>query len=162
TTLIGASGDLVGPIAERDGIMMCFRNDKESKYGKDLDGMVARLSEITSNISRADTTLNIDPYYLGTHRKESLRDFLSKMARHKLVITDRYHGTIFSVITNTPVIVLGSTDHKLSSGVKWFSDKAFSGMVYYAESPRKAVEMAQKLYGRHDYSVKVPPVFNEM
>ena len=37
------------------------------------------------------------------------------MARKsRLVITDRYHGTIFAIITNTPVIVFKSYDTKIS------------------------------------------------
>ncbi|WP_082026255.1 polysaccharide pyruvyl transferase family protein [Prevotella pectinovora] len=43
---------------------------------------------------------------------------LQQFAKYQVVITDRYHGTIFSQIVNTPVIVISSTDHKLRSGVK--------------------------------------------
>lgn len=54
------------------------------------------------------------------------------MARKaKLVITDRYHGLIFSVITHTPVIVFKSFDTKISSGVKWFKDLEW---VHYVDS----------------------------
>lgn len=163
TTMIGDSENVAIPVNvnREEGIMMCFRNDKESKHGKDVSMIKQQLSDITNNISQADTTLAIDPYYLGNHRQGMLRKFLSNIAKHKLVITDRYHGTIFSVITNTPVVVLGSTDHKLSSGVKWFSDKCFSDMVYYADSPEDAIKIAHNIYGKYDFSKKIPPVFTE-
>lgn len=162
TSLIGASNsEGMFTAGDRDGILMCFRNDKESKHGKDVDSIKLQISKITSTINQADTTIEEEPYYLGTHRREVLSKFFSMIARHKLVITDRYHGTIFSVITNTPVIVLGSTDHKLSSGVKWFSDKVFSDVIHYAESPIQAVKIAKELYGKYDFSKKIPPVFNE-
>src|SRR5690606_39434039 len=61
-------------------------------------------------------SLDIDPYYLAKRRRGVIEEFLQNIKRHKLVITDRYHGTIFAIAANTPVIVLGSTDHKLSSG----------------------------------------------
>lgn len=162
TSLVGDNNiGLIPTDGDRDGILMCFRNDKESKHGKDINTIKQQISEITNTINQADTTIEGDPYYIGTHRRAVLGEFFSKVARHKLVITDRYHGTIFSVITNTPVIVLGSTDHKLSSGVKWFSDKVFSDAVYYAESPKEAVKMAKELYGKYDFTKKIPPVFNE-
>lgn len=162
TSLIGAAeAQSMFTVGDRDGILMCFRNDKESKYGKDVDSMKSQIGNITSTVNQADTTIEEDPFFLGTHRREVLSKFFSMVARHKLVITDRYHGTIFSVITNTPVIVLGSTDHKLSSGVKWFSDKVFSDVIHYAESPEEAVKLAKRLYGSYDFSKKIPPVFNE-
>lgn len=42
------------------------------------------------------------------------------MSHYKVVITDRYHGTIFSLIANTPVIIIKSTDHKVTTGADWF------------------------------------------
>lgn len=162
TSLVGTrDAEEMFTAGDREGILMCFRNDKESKYGKDVDSIKRQVSKITSTINQADTTIEEDPYYLGTHRREVLSKFFSMMAHHRLVVTDRYHGTIFAVITNTPVIVLGSTDHKLSSGVKWFSDKVFSDVIHYAESPGEAVKMVKELYGRYDFSKKIPPVFNE-
>lgn len=162
TMLIGSNDRAVPRNKHRDNaIMVCFRNDKESKYGHELSRITKKLKTITQDVTITDTTLDIDPYYLAKNRKKVLRQFLSNVARHKLVITDRYHGTIFSAITNTPVIVLGSTDHKLSSGVKWFDKVGLSGIVHYAESPKEAIQMAHDIYGSYDFSRKVPAVFKE-
>jgi exopolysaccharide biosynthesis predicted pyruvyltransferase EpsI len=95
------------------------------------------------------------------HKEKVIFDQIRMMSKHKLTVTDRYHGTIFSVIANTPVIVLGSTDHKLSSGVKWFSDKLFSKVIYFASSIDEAVKIAEKIYGTYDYDNKLPQYFNE-
>ena len=48
----------------------------------------------------------------------------------RVVVTDRYHGVIFSVITHTPVIVFKSYDTKISAGIRWFQDLEW---VHYAE-----------------------------
>ena len=80
--------------------------------------------DIQYNIS--DTTV---PYEVKEKQRE--KEVFSRliMARKvRLVITDRYHGLIFSVITHTPVIVFKSFDTKISSGVKWFKDLEW---VYY-------------------------------
>lgn len=149
------------PRNRKDGIMLCFRNDKESLYGNEVENIKSHILELTNRITMADTNISIDRFYLIKHRKPEIEKFLKRIASNKLVITDRYHGTIFSVITNTPVIVLGSTDHKLSSGVKWFSDPRFSNLIYYAKSPKDAVRIARRIYGKHDFATDVPTYFND-
>lgn len=158
TTLVG---EYRSRSKTRDGILMCFRNDKESKHGSSIGTINTELKKITNRINLADTTLDLERYLVVTKKDRYINKFLAYIANHKLVVTDRYHGTIFSVITNTPVIVLGSTDHKLSSGVKWFANKAFKDRVYYAESPDEAIKIAKNIYGKHDFSKQVPPLFNE-
>lgn len=79
-------------------------------------------------------------------------------SRYKMVITDRYHGTIFSMIAATPVIVISSSDHKLSSGVKWFPD-SFSDYIYYEQNIDNVINIADKIYNtKYDY--KLPQYFN--
>lgn len=51
-------------------------------------------------------------------RNKIITDKINEIASYDLVITDLYHGTIFSVIANTFVVVLRSGDHKVSSGVE--------------------------------------------
>lgn len=144
----------------REGINMCFRNDKESKYGNEIEDLKGKLGSVSNEIILTDTTVKMDPYYIVKHRKKAVLDHIRMMSKNKLTVTDRYHGTIFSIIANTPVIVLGSTDHKLSSGVRWFSDKMFSELVYYADSPKEAVRIAKEIYGKYDYGNFLPDYFN--
>ncbi len=47
---------------------------------------------------------------------------LSHFASHDSVVTDRYHGLIFSVICGKPAVVLPTVDHKLTSAIEWFRD----------------------------------------
>ena len=114
---------------ERKGILLCKRNDKEALYSADK---IRELAGSEEQIDVTDTTVSRSPSYIAKHRKKVLEDTWEKFSRYKLVITDRYHGTIFSLIACTPVIVLPSTDHKLSSGVRWFPDE-YKGYVRYVE-----------------------------
>lgn len=162
TSLIGDSDFIVPPHEkERDGIAMCFRNDKESKYGSEVQFMKKSVEDLTNRVDVMDTTVDTDWEFIAANRPKILRNFMKDLSKYKLVITDRYHGTIFSAITGTPVIVIGSTDHKLSSGVKWFTDKFFKDAIFYAGSPSEAIKMAHKIYGRYDYGKEIPPIFNE-
>lgn len=80
------------------------------------------------------------------------------MASAKLIITDRYHGLIFSQITSTPVIVIRSNDHKLSSGVNWFSPDIFKNNVTFANSLDEAYNIAEKILQKENITPN-PPYF---
>ena len=56
-------------------------------------------------------------------RKNETIEFINFIAQKELIITDRLHGMIFSVITGTPCIVFGNNYHKIkSSYYSWFKD----------------------------------------
>ena len=61
-----------------------------------------------------------------------------------MVITDRYHGTIFSLVAGTPVIIIKTTDHKVVTGAEWFRG-VYDDYVYLAETLDEAYELAKKL-----------------
>ena len=66
-------------------------------------------------------------------REGLIRKMLEYFAKFQCIITDRYHGTIFSQIVNTPVVVISSADHKLVSGVKWFPLEKFGQNITFAK-----------------------------
>ena len=82
--------------------------------------IVQQIGEAGEVFNEYDTTLN--KLIPRRNRKKELKDALSIFRSHKLVITDRFHGVIFSVITKTPCIVMKTIDHKLPASVGWFSE----------------------------------------
>lgn len=115
---------------ERYGIQFFFRKDIEKILSDDVIKKIKvylNKKDIQYNVS--DTTV---PYEVKERqRKKEVFSKLILARKAKLVITDRYHGVIFSVITHTPVIVFKSFDTKISSGVKWFKDLEW---VHYIDS----------------------------
>ena len=115
---------------KRCGIQFFLRKDIEKILSDDVTKQIEeylRKKNIQYNVS--DTTV---PYEVKEkQRKKEVFSKLILARKAKLVITDRYHGLIFSVITHTPVIVFKSFDTKISSGVKWFKDLDW---VYYLDS----------------------------
>lgn len=143
----------------REGILFCMRNDKEVYYTKDeINSLKSRFKNI--KIHQTDTTLNISVKKIYNNREEILEEIFTEYSKYKLLITDRYHGTIFSLIANTPVIVLTSSDHKLSSGVKWFS-KEFSSFVHFANNLDEAYNIAYSIINNNDIEYKLPAYFKE-
>lgn len=129
---------------EREGILLCMRNDKEAFYSKNqISGLRIKLETI-SRVDQTDTTINADIKEVIKNRETILNEIFEDYSKYKVIITDRYHGTIFSLIAGTPVIVLSSSDHKLSSGVKWFPE-SFSGHVSYVNDLTDAYNLADKI-----------------
>lgn len=126
--------------SERSGVILCVRNDKEKHYtDEEIQLLASRFED--SVVEIMDTSIRVRSYKLQSQFDEIFASMLSRFSRAKVVITDRYHGTIFSLIASTPVVVLASADHKLESGVKWFPD-AFSDYVHYAHDLEEAYRVA--------------------
>ena len=129
TMLIG-NFDYYTP-AVKEGVLFCMRNDKEALYSKeDIAALREQLAPLYPT-ALTDTTISASYKDISADREPYIRAKVEEIARYRVVVTDRYHGTIFSLIANTPVIIVNSTDHKLSSGIKWFPE-SFRSHVFYA------------------------------
>jgi len=122
---------------KREKVLLCLRRDNESSVDKETkDYIIKSIKNADEDYDEYDTILN--RYILKKDREEELHIALRYFKQHKLVITDRLHGTIFSVITNTPCIALKTADHKLTESVKWFRKLNYVFYVdKYSELPQK-------------------------
>ena len=106
----------------RNGILCCIRdlNDESGLVKKSYDKIFEVVKEFdqtydfTNNLWSADIRKDKRNYVVY----EQLKNF----AKHKLVITDRLHGLIFSLITNTPCIVISSYNYKLKEFTDMLKD----------------------------------------
>lgn len=145
--------------ANRSGILLCMRNDKEAFYNKEvIDKLMSELNKIDKT-EITDTTIDLNAKYISKNREEVLNNIFNEYSKYKVIITDRYHGTIFSLISNTPVLVLSSTDHKLKSGVKWFPEE-FKEYVRYIENIEDVKNNVEQIY-QNKYDYKLPNYFND-
>lgn len=142
----------------RQGILLCTRNDKEGLISEsEREKILSELNRIDT-VDQTDTTLPINAKEFTRNRKDILESEWEKYAHYKLVVTDRYHGIIFSLISNTPVVVISSTDHKLESGVKWFTE-VYKDYITYCPDIRELSEIVQDfLLIQRDY--KLSEYFN--
>lgn len=145
---------------KRDGIMFCVRNDGEKFYSDEqICSLRSRFKDIKTDM--CDTTIKALVWEWEKKREGLIRSVLERFSHYQLIITDRYHGTIFSQIENTPVIVLSSTDHKLSSGVNWFPKNLFGGNIHYAKDLDEAYIIATEILKRKDGVIINPLYFKE-
>ena len=62
--------------------------------------------EVRRELARQHVQLDDDGKFLG------LKRVLQEVARRKLLITDRYHGVIYAILTGVPVVAAESSTHK--------------------------------------------------
>ncbi len=115
---------------QREGVLLCARNDGEKLYSyAAIDKLASNLSGFC-DVSRTDTTVKWDGIDLDSQEAwTGIEGVIESYSRKRVIVTDRYHGTIFARIAGTPVVVLKTNDHKVVSGAKWFTDAGDEGIV---------------------------------
>lgn len=136
----------------RSGVMLCLRRDSESDVSpEEKTRLTSAIRKANYEVTHFDTTL--DEHIPKDQRETFLADTLRTFAAHDLVVTDRFHGMIFSVITRTPCIAIDTVDHKISSSSQWFS--MYEDEVRYADTidavPSLLEETAGKELAKFDW-----------
>lgn len=153
TTLIGKK-EFSNP---REGVLFCLRNDTEKYYSdSELDQLMNRCRTITDKIERLDTTKAKSKDLLENTQKY-IDEEIEHYARYRVIVTDRYHGTILSLAASTPVVILKTTDHKVVTGADWFKG-VLDGFVYVANDPEDACALIEKLY-YNEQSIQIGDYF---
>lgn len=97
----------------RENILFCLRNDKEKYISlENEEELIEKVKEKYKNIFFQDTHIG-DKKIKIEDREKNLREIWDNFASSKIVVTDRLHGLIFSVITGTPCIALDNSNHKI-------------------------------------------------
>lgn len=147
---------------ERSGVITCLRDDDEKFYSdEEIRSMKAVLSK-KYMMDCADT--NIKKTVSPDNRIKVISRLVDRISTHEVMITDRFHGVIFSILAGTPCVVLRSSDHKIVEGVKWFKD--IDG-IFYAENIEDVPMLVEKakIVGRiepPDFSHYFNELYNEL
>ena len=129
---------------KRDGILFCLRNDGEKFYSnRELVTLKSSFGRIKADVF--DTTINKSKRSWLNKREDYIKKVIDKFSQYRVIVTDRYHGTIFALIANTPVIVISSADHKLKSGVDWFPNSIFGNSIQFANNLDEVKDMVNDI-----------------
>lgn len=143
---------------ERNGILLCVRNDVEKLYSfQEISLFKEKLLKI-AKVSLSDTNSETKENSLKEYWKK-IEETIDDYAQYQVIITDRYHGTIFALIANTPVIILKTTDHKVVTGADWF-EGVYEDYVYVVNDLEEASQVAQQIVTGFEYR-KLPSYFKE-
>ena len=154
TSLIGR----VQTSTERKGILLCFRNDGEKFYSdEEIAALKDRLTALGIYVNVADTNSRKNAAEVFDNLEQEVNGIISDFAGYDCIITDRYHGTIFSLIANTPVVVVKTNDHKVTSSVGWFKGRYDRDAVKLARTLDQAYELAADIMKRR-VAIKNPDI----
>lgn len=143
----------------RDGVLFCLRDDLEKFYSDDdLEKMINKFKQ-AGRVERCDTSKQKKPREIVKNAKQAVLKEIEYYSHFKLVITDRYHGTIFSLAAGTPVLIIKSTDHKVVTGADWFKG-IYDEYVFLADSPEDAFEKGSVIL-KCNVSHKPEPYFEK-
>lgn len=120
TSLIG----MYTNVKERSGYALCVRNDVEGTMSQGDVRTVAEELQKKGPTKVFDTIVESPAFFIiNKDRKKYVEVMIEKLQSVKVVVTDKYHGFILSLVANTPVVVIKTRDHKLSEGIKWFPEE---------------------------------------
>ena len=144
---------------DRSGILFCMRNDIEQHYEDfEIKKLMDKMSKLDS-IEMTDTNADIDVKKPHTDIWETIMKTIKEYSKYKLIVTDRYHGTIFALIAATPVVILDNTDHKLRTGAEWFHG-VYDDYAVYVNDLSKVQEAATEMINKK-HSYKLDSYFDE-
>ena len=143
---------------ERDGILVCKRKD-DNDILISSDELKEKLDDLQMKIEWMDTDLEVLPAELKMDTEGILSNIISEISKYKLVITDRLHGTIFSLIANTPVLLIGLRSDKVQANYEWY--KEVPDILQYIDKINDISELYEKIDEmlKKKYDYRVPDYF---
>lgn len=144
---------------ERKGVLICHRADGEKFYSEEeMEDLKKNIKQMTM-VDSADTTISVPNMFLKRNVKKYLDKMLRYFSHYQVIITDRYHGTILSLVAQTPVIVIKTTDHKVTTGLDWF-EGVYDSYIYRAKDLKDA-EFKVSEWLSHPPQEKIESYFEE-
>lgn len=105
---------------KREGVLFLLRKDHEKTISSNISKNIeVILKKLDLSYDFSDTVIRSKGKINKKTRINFCKKLIEEISSKKLIITDRLHGMILSVITNTPVIVFGSSTKKTIGSLKW-------------------------------------------
>jgi exopolysaccharide biosynthesis predicted pyruvyltransferase EpsI len=143
----------------REKIFLCCRNDGEKFYSDTEIKLLKSKLETLAPVEYGDTQSLLNGHELRKVLKESIEKEIETLSNFKVVITDRYHGTIYALCANTPVIIIKTKDHKVTTGADWFTG-IYDNYIYVSFDLDDAYQKAKEICNKFDYRI-LKPYFKE-
>ncbi|MGG7602772.1 polysaccharide pyruvyl transferase family protein [Weissella cibaria] len=140
----------VTPRADRTGVLAVVRNDKEKVPFSDEVNKTIQYLDSKYGVRYSDNNIPTPTVVLKNERNWILQKRWDMFRKSKLVVTDRLHGMIFSVITGTPCLVINNANGKVKfSYLNWLKDQPsiiFSEGMISDEMNLRADEIITKTF----------------
>lgn len=95
---------------------LCLRKDKESLLSKEqYINIEKKIKEQSERVFVFTTMAEIKEQYDFLIRKKLIVEKLKEISACKVVVTDRLHGMIFSLLAGVPCVAVDNSNHKVSN-----------------------------------------------
>lgn len=138
----------------RAGILFCMRErDQESNHSEQTIQQLRTRLEASLSVETeiTDTSLDVSVAKIVKNRERYMKQMIQQFSEKKLVITNRYHGVVFSMAANTPVIVLPTKDHKVTEGIKMYPEE-FKPYIRIAYTEEEVLTYAAQILSEPERS----------
>ena len=122
----------------RSGVLFCLRNDKEKE--KRNQGIIDQIkSFIDDSITYTDTYV---PYPVSIEcEKNEVFKKIEEFSSARLIVTDRLHGMIYSIISSTPVLAMDSVGCKVGQVYhQWLKDIPYVRFVKEEKDVNRVID----------------------
>lgn len=130
----------------RKGALLLFRTDTEKTLE---NNSIEKIKEIVKSkfgeYLMSDMNLGSGIVDIGgKKREEVLTNKFQQFQTAQIAITDRLHGMIFAAITETPCVVFGNFNHKISESYKWLKNLEYIQFCNNMKEIEQAIEKVTK------------------
>ena len=133
----------------RRGVCLCTRNDGEKYYtDNEIDKLENCLIADGIRVARKDTQSFHPVKEIKSKLQYYIEEEIESYSHYEVTITDRYHGTIFSLCAGTPVIIIKTNDHKVITGADWFKG-VYDDYVYVAKDLGDAYNICKSVIAKN-------------
>ncbi len=131
-------------VKKRIDAIFCVRSDKEA-HSASAEAITYIKEYLEAKKIEVMDTYGVQFATSYENQAIQLEDFWNKMKSAKLIVTDRLHGMIFSMITNTPCIALDNSTGKVSAFYNtWMKD--IPGILMFSGSIPQTEDFIKKVY----------------
>ena len=115
---------------ENKRCLLCMRNDREKA--------IENCSLITDSLRRLGYKysffdISLKRFVLQQNSDSLVECICKKLQENDLVITDRLHGMLLSVISDVPCVALDNSTKKISGVYEWLKDRGYAMFLPYNE-----------------------------
>lgn len=138
--------------SSRNNILICLRQDMESILNDKRSIIINQLFDSGKNCRIIDTQVYRQIY--DDVKVAEIQSILEQFMEAQVVVTDRLHGMILSIVTNTPCIVFPSFDKKIKGTYNWVKKLNYVIMADISDVDRilNLVDMVQDINNKQQIS----------
>lgn len=126
-------------------VLFCIRNDVEREITDiELKRMEQYCKKSGFTVEWTDTVIPGNAYYDLKEAKDMVDRKIAELSSAEIVVTDRLHGMVLTVLGSTNCIVLGNYNHKVKGVYEWI--RGLAG-IRYLDNPDDFGRLFDSLLG---------------